>query len=193
MQEHPHAEIAQSLWSAVADGDAEALEEILAPDIVWTTVGRSRISGEYHGPAAVIEYLATIGELTDNFVSTLEQVYVGDEGAVIVHRANATRDSQLLDMRYFIRMVIDEDGITGSITNFMQQCVDDPDDSILEAEIKASRLFLDSLSPDNSRVALIDFSGAVAGGIFTREHLTSNFALIHSAGIRNAARPPCSR
>jgi ketosteroid isomerase-like protein len=105
--DHPNAKIAKRLWSAIADADAEALGEILAPDIVWRSVGHSRVSGEYRNPPAVMEYLATIGEIADDLVSTLRSVYVNEDGAVVVHRATATRGDRSLIMDYMIQLSVE--------------------------------------------------------------------------------------
>jgi ketosteroid isomerase-like protein len=120
---HPNAEVAKRLWSAVAEGDAVALKEILSPDVVWRSVGQSRVSGEYRNPPAVIEYLATIGEIADDLVSTLESVFVNEDGAVVFHRATATRGDRTLVMDYVIRLGIEN----GKIHSALSIPVDQPE------------------------------------------------------------------
>ena len=41
-----------------AGGDADALHEVLAPDIGWHVPGHSPIAGDYAGIAAVMDYFA---------------------------------------------------------------------------------------------------------------------------------------
>ena len=115
-EDHPYARITRQLWAAVADGDSEALEQVLAPDVHWQAVGRNRVAGEYHGPAAVMEYLATIGEIADQFTSTLGEVYVGADGAVAIHHVNARRGDKTLEMEYIIRFVIHDDRVASAIS-----------------------------------------------------------------------------
>lgn len=48
------AATAQNFLQAVGQRDWTALSAMLEPDVVWTLPGTSRISGEAHGPDAVI-------------------------------------------------------------------------------------------------------------------------------------------
>jgi hypothetical protein len=79
---------------------------------------------------------------------------------------------------------IDGDGEVG-INQFFLGC-SDPGDSILAAEVRAFRDFVDELDPDRSRAAVIQFSnpegelGFVARQRIVQE-LTGDFALVHLA------------
>jgi ketosteroid isomerase-like protein len=101
-EDHPNAVLARELWSATADGDAETLRGLFAEHIVWTTFGKNPLAGEIHGPEAVLSYLATVGEETDELTSTLESVYVNDEGAVIAFHISAIREGRNLEMDYLL-------------------------------------------------------------------------------------------
>ena len=123
--EHPHARIAKQLWSAVADGDAAALAQILAPDVSWHSVGHNRVSGDYHGPAEVMEYLATIGDLTTDLVSTLDGIYVGSEGAIVLHHVSAERGAKKLEMDYMIQLTIHNEHIAEALSVPVDQRTND--------------------------------------------------------------------
>jgi ketosteroid isomerase-like protein len=41
-----------------AGGSTEALEEMLAPDVIWHVPGRSPIAGDHRGRRAVLDYFA---------------------------------------------------------------------------------------------------------------------------------------
>ncbi|MET8874597.1 nuclear transport factor 2 family protein [Nocardia sp. NPDC004604] len=55
MTESHDAGVVEKFLQAVGAEDWSALETVLAPDVVWTLPGTSRISGEAHGAAAVVE------------------------------------------------------------------------------------------------------------------------------------------
>jgi len=104
--DHPHFTLARTLWSAIADGDAEALGLLLAADVAWRAVGDNSLSGIYHGPDEVLDYLARIGEETDEFSSRLESIYTSDEGAVVFYHVSATRGGRSLETDFVTRLTV---------------------------------------------------------------------------------------
>jgi ketosteroid isomerase-like protein len=104
--DHPHFTLARTLWSAVADGDAEALGLLLGEDVIWRAIGRNPLAGIYHGPDEVLDYLARIGEAADEFSSSLENIYASDEGAVLVYHVSATRRGKSLETEFITRLTV---------------------------------------------------------------------------------------
>jgi len=104
--DHPHFTLARTLWSAIADGDAEALGLLLAEDVTWRDVGLNPLSGMYHGPDEVLDYLASVGEVADEFSSRLESIYINDEGAVVTHHVSASRGERSLEMDFLTRLTV---------------------------------------------------------------------------------------
>ena len=105
-QAHPHLELARSLWSAAAEGDAPAVRSVLNDAVVWRSTGLSRLSGEYRGPDGVLEYLVEVGEAVDELTSRIDDVFVSDDGAVIAYHVSARRGSKSLEMDYLLRLRI---------------------------------------------------------------------------------------
>lgn len=103
---HPNFEVAQALWGAVSDGDARAVRELLADDVVWTSVGRNPLSGVRNGPDQVLDYLAQVGESADELFSSLVQLFVNDEGALVTYRVTASRGPKRLEMEFFLMLGI---------------------------------------------------------------------------------------
>jgi ketosteroid isomerase-like protein len=66
MVEHPNARIARRLWEATSEGDANAIREILAPDVRWCSYDSGSLSGELEGSDAVVDLLARSGEIVDD-------------------------------------------------------------------------------------------------------------------------------
>ena len=106
--DHPHFTLARTLWSAVADGDAEALGLLLAEDVIWRAIGRNPLAGVYHGPDEVLDYLARIGEATEDFSSSLDSIYVSDEGAVLIYHVSATRLGKSLETDFITRLTVSD-------------------------------------------------------------------------------------
>jgi ketosteroid isomerase-like protein len=101
-ENHPNAILARELWSATAEGDADALRRLFAKDISWQTFGDNPLAGAIHGPEAVLSYLATVGEEADDLCSTLNSLFVNDEGAVIYFHISATRGDKKLEVDYLL-------------------------------------------------------------------------------------------
>jgi ketosteroid isomerase-like protein len=103
---HPNLELARALWDAVSKGDPEAVQKLLADDVVWTSVGHNPLSGIRNGPEQVLDYLALVGESADELFSNLGQVFVNDEGALVTYRVTASRGAKRLEMEYFLKLGI---------------------------------------------------------------------------------------
>lgn len=108
--EHPHRTLTLSLWAAIADGDPEAIAMLLADDVIWMSMGLNPHSGEYRGPAEVLDYLAGVGEAADELASRVESVYVSDEGAILLYHSSVRRGDRVLEMDYYQHLSI-RDGL----------------------------------------------------------------------------------
>ncbi|HSJ95442.1 MAG TPA: nuclear transport factor 2 family protein, partial [Myxococcota bacterium] len=63
--EHPNAQLARRAWDAIAQGDADALRAVLAPDLIWrATAQGTPWFGVHQGADAAIDMLARVGEAT---------------------------------------------------------------------------------------------------------------------------------
>jgi ketosteroid isomerase-like protein len=122
---HRNEDVTRRMWTAVADGDSEALEEVLAPGVIWRSVGNNPLSGEYFGPSAVIEYMAKIGDLADELTSTLEEIFTNSNGAVALHRVQARRGPRSLDMEYVIRLRISDGQVVSALSIPIDQAAND--------------------------------------------------------------------
>lgn len=109
IENHPNAVLARDLWTATAEGNADALRELFAEDIAWRTYGTNPLAGEIKGPEAVLSYLATVGEEADELTSTLKSLYVNDDGAVILFHISASRGEKQLEVDYLMLFRL-EDG-----------------------------------------------------------------------------------
>lgn len=101
-EDHPNAVLARELWSATAEGDANALRRLFSQNVAWRSYGQNPLSGEIHGPDAVLSYLATVGEQADDLTSTLDCIFVNDAGAVIGFHITAVRGEKKLEMDYLL-------------------------------------------------------------------------------------------
>ena len=115
MEDHPHFIIANRLWDAIARGDAGALRELLCDKSVWRMYGRSPLAGAYLGPDAILEFMARVGELTDDLRSDLIDVFVSDRGAVLRYGIRAVRSSQTLDTEHLFLIHVARGRITEAV------------------------------------------------------------------------------
>jgi len=89
--EHPHLDLALSLWQAISESDVDRVERLLDPDVTWTFLASGVFGGEVKGVDEVITSLARTGELVDDLRSDLIDVYASDLGAVLFYRVDAWR------------------------------------------------------------------------------------------------------
>jgi ketosteroid isomerase-like protein len=106
--DHPHVTLARALWTAVADSDAEAIRLLLAEDVLWRSVGQNPLAGDYRGPAGVLDYLASAGESVDRLQSSLLDVYLGNDGAILWYHVEAKRGRKTLSMDFALRIGVRE-------------------------------------------------------------------------------------
>lgn len=102
MPSHPHEALARSLWRAVSSADVEALERLCTQDLTWHASGRGRRAGSVRGRDAVLDYLADIGEDSDRFDSTLEDVLVGDLYTALLYDVVGERKGRKLDTGFVL-------------------------------------------------------------------------------------------
>lgn len=120
---HPHFATAQKLWDAVAHGDAAQLRAILSPKIQWRTYGGGDLAGNFVGIDAVLDVLASVGDLTDELRSDLIDIFVNDRGAVLRTRLEVRRGSQELRVEQLVVLTIEGGRVVQmtSVTNDQDQ------------------------------------------------------------------------
>jgi len=116
VREHPHYAMAEDLWSAVSSGDASRLRRILSPNIRWHSYGAGDLSGTFVGADAVLDLLASTGEMVDQLASTLIDISVSDRGAVLRYEVEAQRGSKKLHVEHLAILEIRADRIVETIT-----------------------------------------------------------------------------
>jgi ketosteroid isomerase-like protein len=100
--EHPNGKLARAAWQAVSAGDVDALEQILAPDVVWHATARAPWRGTHVGPQAVSEFLARIGDLMEVFDARLDDVLVSEERVSMVFHVHAQVASRAIEIDYLL-------------------------------------------------------------------------------------------
>ena len=96
--EHPNAALTRRLFAAFGR-DPKVIAAVLARDVVWRVPGNTVMSGEYHGPRDVVEFLRRTGlETGGTYRSRLHTVVADDEWGVAVYRAYGKRNGIDLDV-----------------------------------------------------------------------------------------------
>ena len=112
---HPNAELVRRAFTAFGR-DPIVVARTLAEDIVWRVPGTNRMSGEYNGRDAVLQFLRQTLVLTDRTYRTeLQYVVADDERAVAVYRARGEREGRTLDIDQALFCVI-RDGQIADVT-----------------------------------------------------------------------------
>ena len=111
MSIHPWAGLARRAWEAISAGDGEAFCRLCTPEAVWHATGRGRHSGEYRGPEAILDYLASIGEDVERFDSELEDILVGERLTAILTRVSGKRQGREIESGFIVLLRIQGDKI----------------------------------------------------------------------------------
>ena len=114
--DHPNDRLVRAIWAATSSGDADALREQLAPDVVWHARSAGLLSGAYDGVEAVIEFLARTGDLADDLCMDLSDVFVSNRGAVASYHVAARRGDRVLDADMLLVAHIREGRVTEVLT-----------------------------------------------------------------------------
>jgi len=113
--EHPKFAMARRLWDAIADGEAQALQELLSDKSVWRMYGDSPLAGTYVGADAILDFIARVGELTDDLYSDLINIFVNESGAVLHYSIHATRGREVLDIEHMFMIRVSGDRIVEGV------------------------------------------------------------------------------
>jgi ketosteroid isomerase-like protein len=103
VSEHPNAAVARAAWDALSRGDSESLRGLLAPDLVWhATARRTPWAGEHRGPDAIVDFLARVGEVTDEFHATLRDVLASEERVLVVFHVGIAIGARRTELDYLL-------------------------------------------------------------------------------------------
>jgi ketosteroid isomerase-like protein len=92
---HPNEDTVRKAYAALDSRDWDTLRGLLAPDIEWHSPGRHSLSGDHHGPDAVLRFLSGVHDLTGGtFRVDIHDVLANDEHVVVLTRIHAERDTQ---------------------------------------------------------------------------------------------------
>lgn len=109
VMQHPNAALACRLWTALSDGDAPLLRQLLAPAVIWRAHGDNPFTGEAKGIDELFDLLARSAETVDDLRSELRDIYASDRGAVFRATTYAERGPKLLHTEWLVVLRI-EDG-----------------------------------------------------------------------------------
>lgn len=95
---HPNEDLIRRGYEAFSRGDMQALDELLADDVVWHTAGRSSIAGDRRGKAEVFELFRMLAEGTNGTLKLeVHDVLANDEHGLGLFRLTAEREGRRID------------------------------------------------------------------------------------------------
>ena len=106
--------VARRMWLAAAEGDARALEDVLAKDVIWRVHGNNSLSGLYTSRDTVIGNIVDFADRVDDLRLSLRDVYASAEGAVVHYDLWARRDERILETPVLLRLRIEDSRIVES-------------------------------------------------------------------------------
>lgn len=113
MGEHPNARLIRRGYESFASGDLEALWELMTAEVVWHEPGRSPLSGDYQGPAGVLELLGKLRDLSGGtFTVEIVDLLATAERAIAIQEETALRGDRELDVASAVDFEIHQGKIT---------------------------------------------------------------------------------
>ncbi len=113
MAEHPNARLVRRGFESFANGDLDALRELMSDEAVWHEPGRSPLGGDYKGPGGVLELLGKLQELSGgSFAVDIVEVLVSPERAVVIQEETGRRGGRVLDMASVVEFEIHQGKIS---------------------------------------------------------------------------------
>ncbi|HEY7582466.1 MAG TPA: nuclear transport factor 2 family protein [Acidimicrobiia bacterium] len=96
---HPNVERLEAFLGAYADHDAERISAALSEDAVWHVGGTHRLSGDYRGREAILEYFGRVGRETAGSLrlDPIELIANDERGAAFL-RVTGDRGGNRLDV-----------------------------------------------------------------------------------------------
>jgi uncharacterized protein len=88
---HPNADLVRRGFEAFGSGDMATLDQIIADDATWHSVGRTPLSGDFVGKEAILGSFATIVQETDSIQQDIHAIIADDEHAVALVNGTITR------------------------------------------------------------------------------------------------------
>jgi hypothetical protein len=87
------------IYVAVDRRDFDRVAALLAPEASGRVIGRSRLSGDYHGPREVAGLFGRMVELSDDTLRyEINDLMANDRHGIALVRAHAVREDRVLDL-----------------------------------------------------------------------------------------------
>ncbi len=99
MTAHPNVELTRRGYEAFAQGDGQALAELMADEVTWHVTDGGPLSGSYHGRHDVLGFLASLARETGGtFRLDVHDVLANDEHVVALGTLSASRGSRSIEI-----------------------------------------------------------------------------------------------
>ena len=95
---HGDEVLVRNLYQAFSERDADTMQKLFDPEVVWHQPGRSVIAGDYRGVDAVFGFFGKVAEISeDTFTVELHDVLAGAERTVALHTGRGQAHGKTLD------------------------------------------------------------------------------------------------
>lgn len=98
MPRHPHEDLLQRGYAALAEGDLTTLDALLADEVIVHIAGSGPLAGDWFGKEAFFALVEMASQLNDALFHVVHDVLVNDDHAVGLVRMQARRGGRVLDL-----------------------------------------------------------------------------------------------
>ncbi len=90
--------LVRNLYQAFSEQDADTMQKLFDPDVVWHQPGRSVLAGDHRGVNAVFGFFGKVAEISEGtFTVELHDVVAGAEHTVALHTGRGQAHGKTLE------------------------------------------------------------------------------------------------
>lgn len=102
---HQDADLVRELYRAFSEQDAQRMQELFDPEVVWHQPGRSVLAGDHRGLDEVFAFFGRVAELSEGtFRVDLHDVVAADGHTVALHTGRGEARGRVLEGRNVLVM-----------------------------------------------------------------------------------------
>lgn len=95
---HQDESLVRNLYRAFSEQDADTMQKLFDPEVVWHQPGRSVLAGDHRGVEAVFGFFGKVAEISEGtFTVELHDVVAGAEHTVALHTGRGQARGRTLE------------------------------------------------------------------------------------------------
>jgi ketosteroid isomerase-like protein len=116
-----NVELARKGYTAFNEQDIETVNDLINDDAVWHVGGNSRLTGDYKGKAAILDFFMQFGQTTEGtYKAEIHDILANDEHTIVMGTEHMTRKGKKFSDRFVDVVHPDHDGKVKEFWRFVE-------------------------------------------------------------------------